>query len=343
MFSGSIISLPQIIVHIGGQNSWLVPIVLLPIMLMLIFLIFGKQQHAEGLRNLFVKKQNGWEKSLLIIFAFFVIMTFVHDLRALIDFVASVLLPNTPLDMLMLLSIFTIIYIAMGGLEVISRINAIQFVMLTIAVVLLPFLLANEWELGNFQPVLNIKTVKSILIAVFFSISWMGEMVLFLIVIANINPIKAARRAVISGAALGLSLFFLILFLEIAVLGTKIIKGATYPSYVLIQQIHLTDFIDRLDLVIASVWIPAFLSKLAFLLYGFNFCLSYFYKSNTNKFLFPLACCLGFLSVLLFKNNMEHLHFAFYTWNVLGIGLEALIILLFIFARRATRHLEKQT
>ncbi|MDV2687735.1 GerAB/ArcD/ProY family transporter, partial [Alkalihalophilus lindianensis] len=77
------------------------------------------------------------------------------------------------------------------------------------------------------------------------------------------TPLKAARKAVITGTALGLFLFFLILFLAIVVLGTKIVREATYPSYILVQQINLTDFLDRLDLVIVAVWLPAFFSKLA--------------------------------------------------------------------------------
>lgn len=344
MFAASVISLPQIIVQIGGQNSWLVPIVMFPFLVLLIYLIFGKKEnHQETFLRIFSIGTGSKirEKILLLFFSLFAVLTFVHDLRALIDFIASYLLPNTPIDMLMVLSVFVILYISMAGIEVIARINAIHFFILLIVLTLLPFLLLNEWELANLQPLPSLKAVKSIILSVYFSLSWMGEMVLFIIIIANINPLKAARKAVITGTALGLFLFFLILFLAIVVLGTKIVREATYPSYILVQQINLTDFLDRLDLVIVAVWLPAFFSKLAYLLFAFNFCLSYFYKSNTNKFLLPVGWILGFLSILLFKNNLEHLHFSFYTWNSLGLCLELVIVLLFLLVRKSLKNKDK--
>ena len=339
IFSSSIISLPQIIVQIGGQNAWLVPLILFPLLLVVIFLIFGRNKRIEPLKNLFLvgNKSTLREKGFIFFFLLFVVLTFLIDLRALIDFIATVLLPTTPINMLMVLTILVITYIAMAGIEVISRINALHFVILLIVILILPFLLVNEWEGGNLQPLPSLNTITSTMKTVFFSFSWMGEILFFIIIIAKVNPVREARRAVITGTALGLFLFLIILILEIMVLGTKIVKEALYPSYILIQQINLTDFLDRLDLVIVAVWVPTLLAKASFLLYAINHCFSYLYKSDTNKFLLPISFILGFLAILLFKNNMDHLHFSFYSWDVLGLFLEVMIIFLFFLVKRIVR------
>lgn len=343
MFSSSVISLPQIIVEISGQNGWLVPIILLPIFLLIILMIFGRKKKSDFFKKLFIigEKRSFWEKAFIIFFFLLVVLTFVRDLRGLIDFVASVLLPNTPIDVLMVLSIFVIAYIAMSGIEVISRINMIYFVLLTFIVLIMPFFLLNELELQNLQPLPSLRTVMSIVHTLYFSFSWLAEMFLFLIIIANVNPVRQARKAAFAGAGLGLLLFFIILFLQLSVLGTKIVREATYPTYILIQQINLTDFLDRIDLVIVVVWMPTLIAKLSYLLFAVNHCLSLFYKSSTNKFLFPISIILGLLSVLLFKNTMNFLHYSFYTWASLGLILEIIVVILFLLLKRKkTKMLE---
>ncbi|MCQ6279121.1 endospore germination permease [Bacillus sp. EB600] len=338
IFSASVISLPQIIVAISGQNGWLVPIIQVPILLLLGFMIFGNNQKAATLKSLFLigDKSIFLEKAFLFFFLLFAVLTFLRDLRGLIDFVASVLLPSTPIDVLMVLSILVISYIAVSGIEVISRINMIYVVIMTIVVLMLPFLLLNEWELQNLQPLPSFQTILSLIQAVYFSFSWLGEMFIFLIIIANLNPVRQARKAVLTGTGLGLLLFFIVLFLQLSVLGTKIVKDTTYPTYILIQQINLTDFLDRIDLVIVVVWIPTIIAKLSYLLFAINHCLSYFHKSSTTKFLFPISIILGLLSVLLFENTMNFLHYSFYTWASLGLILEGIILSLFLLVKKSS-------
>ncbi|WP_251554098.1 GerAB/ArcD/ProY family transporter [Neobacillus muris] len=339
VISSAVISLPQITVHIGGQNSWLVPLINLPILTVIVYLLLGKPRYLESLKALFAikKRSNLWEKGFIFFFMLFILFTFVRDVRAMIDFIGSVLLPSTPNSMIMVLTILAIVYISMAGLEVVARVNAIHSVILGIVIIILPLLLLNEIDVTNFQPLPSLSTGASVMKSVFFTFAWLGEMLFFLIAVGSINPMKEARRAVILGAVLSTFYFFIIIVLEIAVLGQKIIEEATFPSYILIQQINITDFLDRLDLVIAAVWMPTLITKTAFLLYALNHCLSFYYKSNTNKFLFPLSFILGYLSILLFKNSMEHIHFSLYTWSSLGLLLEGIIIVLFIVCRRRTR------
>lgn len=345
MFSSSVISLPQIIIQISGQNGWLIPIILLPVFLLIVLFMFGSKKRFDALKKLFIigEKSSFWEKAFIIFFLLLAVLTFVRDLRGLIDFVASVLLPNTPIDVLMVLSILVIFYIAFSGIEVISRINMIYFVVLTFIVLMLPLLLINEWELQNLQPLPRLGTVMSILKSIFFSFSWVAEMFFFLIIIANVNPVRSARKAVLTGTGLGLLCFFIILFLQLSVLGTKIVREATYPTYILIQQINLTDFLDRIDLIIVVVWLPTLIAKLSYLLFAVNHCISLFYKSSTNKFLFPISIILGLLSVLLFKNTMNYLHYSFYTWASLGLILELIIICLFLLLKRKKVNMLEKT
>lgn len=113
IFSSAVISLPQIIVQIAGQNAWLVPIIAFPFLIAFLYLVLGKKSKLEYLQNLFIigNKGKGSEKLFLLFFLLLTVIVFLQDLRGLIDFIASYLLPSTPVDMLMVLSVFIITYI----------------------------------------------------------------------------------------------------------------------------------------------------------------------------------------------------------------------------------------
>ncbi len=338
IFTSSIISLPKIMVQMAGQSAWFVPLLAFPVVSVFILILFGKKEKESGLENLFLIKEKHplLEKLFIVFFLILAAIVFLRDLRELIDFVASVLLPSTPIDMLLALSILVISYIAMSGLEVISRMNLMHFAVLSIIVLLLPFMLLNKWHLGNMLPLQTFNTNESILKALYFSISWVGEIIFLFLIIANVQPIDKAKKSVLYGTWLGLGLFLIILILVVGVLGARIVRETAYPSYLLSQQISITDFFERIDLIIASVWIPSIMIKTAYLLYTINHCLSYLYKSNTNKFLFPISITLGLLSILLFKNTMDVLNFSFYVWGSLGLILEVMLVFLFLLVKKHT-------
>src|SRR4051812_12474343 len=173
IFAGPVISLPQIILQQGDQNAWVVPIIIYPILISFIFIIFGKNKQVDWLQNvLIIGDKSKWiDKGFIMLFLLFVIFTIVRDLRGMLDFVAAVLLPATPTDILMVLSMLVIVYIAISGLEVVARVNAITFTILFAVVAMLPFMLMNEWNFGNLQPLLGWDSVPAILRALFVTFS----------------------------------------------------------------------------------------------------------------------------------------------------------------------------
>lgn len=74
IFSSAVISLPQIIVQIAGQNAWLVPIIAFPLLIAFLYLALGKKGKLKNLQNLFIigNKGKGSEKLFLLFFFLFV-------------------------------------------------------------------------------------------------------------------------------------------------------------------------------------------------------------------------------------------------------------------------------
>ncbi|ALC90284.1 hypothetical protein AM500_11190 [Bacillus sp. FJAT-18017] len=338
VFTSTLINMYQMAVDIGGQNTWIVPFIIFPVQVMLIWVIIGKKANWEKYCKVFAtvsERKTKWpEKLFAVVFLIFIVFVFIKDLRALIDYMATKLLPTTPLEILTFLTILTLIYIVASGFEVIVRVSSVSFVFLVAVVLSIPFMLLNEIELGNLQPILAMEMLPPMAKSIYIQFGWTAEFVFILFVFLFIHPVKEARKGLISGVALGIALMVILLFTEVAVLGVKLVSISTYPTITLIQQINITDFLDRLDLFLVTLWMPTILAKVALSLYLVNRCLRVIIGKSTNIFLVPLSLIMGILTILLFSNNVEHLNFSFFTWPTLGLALELFLILLFLLIKR---------
>ena len=335
ILSGSLLSLPQVLIEINEQNAWILPIIVFPFGLAVIWLGLGKKErlwsklYSEDERGKIIKK--GWA----LVFLLFLVLLFIRDLRVLANFIGAVLLPTTPISVVTIFSIITLCYITWAGLEVIARVSCIHLLALGAVILALPLMLINEINFANFQPILRIETIPSLFKGAFFLLSWLGEITIMLLFAGFVSHGDKVKKAAAYGVALGLFLFSLLLLLDTAVLGPDIIESSSYPNYTLIQEINITDFLDRLDLAIVSFWIPTLLCKLSLILYGVNCTAGLLLKSKEKVTMIPVYLLLGILSILLFEDNITHQQFSFYTWASLGLLLELLIIAGYMVIRRA--------
>ncbi|OCA90755.1 hypothetical protein A8F94_02435 [Bacillus sp. FJAT-27225] len=338
VFSSTLINMYQIAIDIGGQNTWIIPFIIFPVQVVLIWIIIGNKTGWEKYCKAFVtasERKTIWlEKLFAFVFLLFISFVFVKDLRAVIDYMATKLLPTTPIEILIFLSILTFIYMVASGFEVLVRVSSVSFVFLFIVVISLPFMLLNEIDIGNLQPILAMGMLPPMAKSLYIHLGWTIEFVFVLFVFLFIHPVKEARKGLISGTAIGLGLMSILLILELAVLGVKLVSISTYPTITLIQQINITDFLDRLDLFLVTLWMPTILSKIALSLYLVNRCFTVLIGKRTDVFIVPLSLIMGMVTILLFSNNIEHLNFSYFTWPTLGLGLELSLIILFVLIKR---------
>jgi spore germination protein len=328
MFTAALITLPQVLTQISKQYTWLVPIIVYPVILLLFYLAMGKSQNFRHILS--TDRLTITHKIFNILLLIFLILIYIRDLRAFIDFIKSYYLPETPIDVLTIVLSLTLVYVASSGLETIARITVIQTVVLGAIVLLLPILLLNEIDLRNLTPIVTTGTVTNMAKSSYLLFPWMGEALLFLFLLGNISMENKSKRAITIGISLGMLFFTILLLLNLAVLGEFIASLATYPNIFMIQEIHLTDFLDRLDMVIVILWAPCLFCRVALVLYCIHKALSNLRIVQTNLIIAPIGLLLGILAILLFKKNTDHMQFSFFTWGTLGIALEIMILGVFL-------------
>ncbi|MBU9720610.1 MULTISPECIES: GerAB/ArcD/ProY family transporter [Bacillaceae] len=328
IIAATLITVPQAFIDYAMQNTWLVPLNLF------LFSVIFVNFFLIGFKKLNPSTQI-WDKDLLSrAISFLLLILLVHimvrDLRIISGFTKEVLIPMTPQFIITMVFIFTIMYLAWSGIEVIARFTELYFLYFIIVVLFIPFSLITEFEFSKFEPVLSFSAFPSIFQASYIGFAWVGEIIVFILVISMVKPIKNTKKSLIIGIGVSMFLLTLLILGQVGVLGAELVRYFMYPTYSLIQQIRLTEFMDRLDLVLVAFYYPTIFAKLAFSLYGIKRCVEILFNIKTNLIILPIGLTIAILSIMFFENRIEKFNFEVITWSSLGLFLEMTIALMFV-------------
>lgn len=339
--SGGILTLQNELIRINQMDAWFSYL----LSILYVFLIagfFGYMAKLYPQKNIFeISKEilgqwMGTCVNLLILFHFWQIV--VRDISSESRFSSTLLLHTTPLEILILLNCLLLMYFGKTSVEVIARVNDLFYPLFVTTITIMPLLLSNEFLLRLTTPFLTIPiqhwTASSIL-----TLGSAGDVFIlgaFLHMLSNSNHVRSAIR---HGSLLGFFILTLVLFVIIAVLGPKMPANFTYPSYNLVQTIHVTDFLDRLDLVMLMVWYPTVTCKIIAiylaLLIGIS---SIFNERNYPMINKPIALMLSLTTCLSFKSTSELLSFSNFSSPVIVLAYQPFImVLLFVMGIRKKR------
>lgn len=269
---------------------------------------------------------------VLLIHLWFMLM---RDLRMFGKFIGTILLPNTPEEMLVLLLIVMLMFYGRTSAEVISRVNDLFFPVFFALTLMLPFLLSNEMSFRLLQPVLT-TSLRQLGYAGLISVGWYGDIIIagaFLHMIWNSRQVHSALR---HGSLMATALLSLFLFMEVSVLGPNIPGTLIYPNYSLVQHIQITDFLDRMDLLVLSIWFPIIVSKMVFIYLAFLIGIASLIRQRDYTLInSPASLFLLLTTLLAFTSTPEAFSFGNYSSPVLVLGYQpALLAALLLLMRR---------
>ncbi|MDB4868032.1 MAG: germination protein, partial [Cohnella sp.] len=109
----------------------------------------------------------------------------------------------------------------------------------------------------------------------------------------------------------------------------NIMSKEIYPTYALIQQIHITDFLDRLEIVIFSAYFPSFIVNITLSFFAILIGLASFTKSNNYQFYSkPVGWFTLLTLVFAFGGTPEVAIFANYGFPVFLFAVQPLAVLI---------------
>ncbi|MED1467250.1 endospore germination permease [Bacillus salipaludis] len=334
------------------QDAWIAAIIgtAIGFLTVALYIAIGRMFPTMTLVEIIEKLLGKWLGKAISLM--FVIFSFINSADLLYyagTFLTTQIIPDTPHVSIHILFACILIMGVRLGLETLARsaellfpLFMFLFVLLVVALILTPDL----WEFENIQPILK-TGIKPMIRAVFLFISIFS---LPLIVLLMIFPIsvnqqkKAEKNFYIALFIAGVCLIILTI-LTILVLGPENSSRQMFPSYSLARRINVGDFLQRIEAILAIMWLITIFFKMTIYFYasiiGFVQILNI---KDYRLFTLPLGMILVVMSLFLYPNVTRYAAFGNYIWPLYAstYGLVLPLLLLTVNAIRKLINLDNK-
>ena len=212
------------------------------------------------------------------------------------NFIISQFLSETPIIYTMIILSVLIIYINSKGITTIFRVSNFLFYINVILILIAIFGNYNRIELINMFPILtngiNRPIIGSIYILIFQIIY---IFILLIIPKDNIDNNKHINMGLIISMTCAFILFLLIIIYTIGSLGIDLALKYHYPAYIVMKEVSIFGFIDKIENFIIIHWIFEMFSLLSLIIY--------FVNKLTNIKSYILVILNIILCITIFKNS----------------------------------------
>ncbi len=203
----------------------------------------------------------------------FIITWFAFDLCAIVlrsygQFVVTVGLPETPLVVAIFMIMIICAFAVRSGIEVIGRWSS-QFVIFLIAFLFISVLLVSQnMNISNLLPVFD-NGFAPIARGAFGVIAFpFAETVVFLLVFPAFKKDVSIKKVFLKGLFIGGGIILITSLTDMLVLGTNLSENDYYPTFSTMATVHYGDFLQRLEVLAAIVFIIAIFLKISILLFA---------------------------------------------------------------------------
>lgn len=255
---------------------------------------------------------------------------FVRDAYTSTTFLRTTLLQRTPPEVLLLLFILVIVYYGKTSIEVTARVNEIVFPFIFIILLCLPLLLLNEISLSQWEPLFT-QPGNQLFLGNLLNAARFGDLIVIGAFLHTLTNSKHILTAIRYGAILSVLILTVVVSTSIAVFGADIVARLNFPFYSLVAQIHITDFLDRLDVFMFSLYFPSSVINIVLSFMAFLIGLSAFTGKQDHT---PYSRSLGWLFLLIipisFRNIVDLTRFTFFTYPVFVLCIQPVLLLLLL-------------
>lgn len=265
-----ILFVPAITAQEAGVSAWMVPL-LVPTFAgyLAVWAACKLGERFPGLTlvqyvELLLGKLAG--KLLGCLYILFLFILNVLVIREFTAFFSITMMPKTPILVLNLTVVLVGGYAALQGIEVIGRMTQFVLPIFILSFLLLISLVIPDIDLGFLQPLFGeglMPIVKSSVVPA----SWYGEIGILVLLLPMVNkPEEVKRKGLISLLAVAGFLTVDTLVTQ-AVFGPEQTASLMFPFYDVAQFIEIGNFVQRMEILIATLWITGIMVKVALFTY----------------------------------------------------------------------------
>ncbi|MFF2482975.1 endospore germination permease [Paenibacillus sp. NPDC058071] len=306
--ASNMVSLPMALTDAAKQDAWIAFLMPIPYGIFIAYLFWKLCGWMPG-KNMYEIVQQAcgkWIGGLLNgMLLLFLLLDIISQIRLYSDFFSASILLKTPPEYMVLATMLLLMYIATGTTEHLARANVVFIALFILIYSPLPFLFLNEIDITKLEPVMTRGIVPTIRGGILATGSF-GDIIVLGAFLHHVRKPRDIYFAVKAGVIFSCFMLTLWLLCVVSVISPMLASRLAYIGWILVQQIHVTDFLDRVDLFLISLYVPVILMKFGILytaiLTGFA---SYTKKKKFDFINILAALCIGMLTILLFNNTEE--------------------------------------
>ncbi|WP_195574925.1 GerAB/ArcD/ProY family transporter [Paenibacillus sp. 1001270B_150601_E10] len=330
----SILIMPAALAANLKQDAWLAPLIAIGPGLLLVLLYNRINSAAPGatifeLCESILGNWIGRMVSLLIVVFFFLESAMVlYDVG---NFITTVIMPETPISFLNFLFAILVITAIRSGFNTFARMVELLFPLFILFFLMIVMFLSPQIDFYKAQPFLVLETnnlIYSILMVMSFSFM---PLVVFLVVIPKTlkHPTSGSigfYKAVLIGGGISV----IVITLTILVLGSNIASLKQFPVYYLARKISVGRFLERVEAMVAIMWLITTFVKLSLYFFASVSGLVHIARLKSERsVLMPMGFILVILSVDIFPNSVYEAKFNSADW-IVSISCVGVILPLFL-------------
>ncbi|WP_339819473.1 endospore germination permease [Paenibacillus sp. FSL R7-0216] len=254
--------------------------------------------------------------------------TVLHDVG---DFMATQMMPETPIEAILTLFAAVVLMGIRLGVEVLARSAEMLFPWFILLYVSLVLLISFQIEPRHAAPLLEFGFTPLWPAALsFISVAFLPHIALLLFLPPSANRPAEFGRSLFIGSLLGSCLLAIVIALSILVLGPEITARSLYPSYSLAKKIDIAHFLQRIEVIVAVIWIISLYFRITLYMCAVTFSLTQIFGLKDHRpLVLPLGMLLVATSIVIYPNIPFKQTWDTETWTpyILMVGLILPIVL----------------
>lgn len=301
----TILYVPSNVAFVAGQDAWISGLIASCAGLLLVSLygILGKQYPRMLLIDIC---ESAFGRFLGKAVGLWVILFFFIDSGVLLwqigDFMSTHILMATPIQACLILFIAIIVMGVRLGLDVLGRASEIIFGWSVVLFVLFVVMLSPNFEGRHIQPLAE-NGLSPIVRGSFLLVGYYLESFILISLFPYFKHTGSLSNVLRKGMLIGSSVLALTILTCILVLGKDMTVINIFPTYILAQKISIGGILERIEVVIASIWIFTLYFKLSLCFHAAIRETAQLLKVKDYKILsFPSAVLVVAVSLILVPN-----------------------------------------
>nr|WP_306813059.1 endospore germination permease [Paenibacillus soyae] len=290
----TILVLPSMISSIAERNAWISALISICIGPAVCLLFASLQSRFPGMTPVQISravlgKWMGNVAAFLFVFGFVFLMVPML-MRELGDFMTTQIMPNTPIEIVYFLFLVIVVRGVRSGLEPLARSAEIFAPWVLMLSVLLVIFVLPDIRLYRIEPLFYQGLAPVLGGAYPFVAFSYFEVGILMMIFPYVKEPKKIRSNLLIGTLLSGLLLSSVIFLCLTVFGPNVTADLMYPSYLLARKIEIGEFLQRIEVIMAIIWLFTIYFKMSLCLYGT--CLGaaqLFHLRDMKLFAFPLA------------------------------------------------------